>query len=131
MKKLIIPLFLLCLPFSSQAQDTIRIPVPVAKEIVKDLIKGDSVKAELGLIKQRLTLTEDKVTVRDSIIKTYQYKVKDYLTQISSEQAKANYYQKEYKSLAKTNKKLQAKLTFTRVSTGILVGILTYMYITK
>ena len=36
---------------SIQAQDTIKIPTPVAKQIVKDLILGDSAKTELVLTK--------------------------------------------------------------------------------
>ena len=35
--------------FGYAQQDTIKIPAPVAKLIVKDLVSGDSAKAELKL----------------------------------------------------------------------------------
>lgn len=42
--------------------------IPVVKTIVKDLISGDSAKAALYLTDQQLQLTEQKLTLKDSVI---------------------------------------------------------------
>ena len=64
MKYILIILMLLPMFGNAQTQDTVYIPSHVAKQIVKDLISGDSAKAELKLCNENVTLLEKKVTLK-------------------------------------------------------------------
>ena len=121
----------LLLSTTSQAQDTIKIPAPVAKQIVLDLISGDSAKAELGLVQQQLTLTNKVVVLKDSIISNYVQKCNIYDERITNEQAKFNVQGLYVNQLEKSNKKLKIKLIFNKVISGAIIGSLGYLYLTK
>lgn len=133
MKQLII--FLLLLPVFAKAQDTIKIPTPVAKTIAKELVSCDSAKAILELTKEQLTLTENKVVLKDSIIAGHVQKGIMYEERIKNEQQKFEIQGLFVKDLQKQNKKLKVKLLFTKIISGIsiggLVGGLTYILVTK
>lgn len=118
--------------FSQTApQDTVKIPTPVAKQIVKDLIGGDSARAELKLANEQILLLNQKITLKDSIISGHIQKSVMYEDRIKNEQLKFETQGLWVKDLQKENKKLKAKLTFTKILSGILVGGLTYLYIMK
>lgn len=121
----------LLLSTTTQAQDTIKIPAPVAKQIVLDLISGDSAKAELELTQQQLTLTNKVVVLKDSIISSYIQKCNIYDERITNEQAKFNVQGLYVNQLEKSNKKLKVKLIFTKIISGAIVGSLGYLYLTK
>jgi hypothetical protein len=74
MKQLLLVIVFLCSLTTLQAQDTIKIPTPIAKSIIHDLISGDSAKVELKLTKEVLDSTEKKVIVKDSLITKWQNK---------------------------------------------------------
>jgi len=128
MKYLFILLFL---PLFSKSQDTIHIPTPVAKQIAKELVGCDSAKAILELTKEQLTLTEQKVTLKDSIISGHVQKGIMYEERIKNEQLKFDTQGKWVDQLRKQNKKRKAKLLFTKITLSAIVGGLTYLYITK
>jgi len=130
MKQLII-LIAFLLPVAIQAQDTIKIPTPVAKQIVLDLVSGDSAKAILDITKQQLSLTERKVTLKDSIISNYVQKCDIYDQRITNEQAKFNVQGQYVSQLEKNVRKLKATLLFRSGIFTALIGGLTYMYISK
>jgi hypothetical protein len=117
--------------FGYAQQDTVKIPVPVAKQIVKDLISGDSAKAELKLCNENVTLLEKKVVLKDSIISGHVQKGILYEDRIKNEQLKFDAQQKWVDQLRKDNKKLKAKLFFTRMLGTAIVGGLGYLYFTK
>jgi cell division protein FtsL len=130
MKKLLIITLTLGL-VSAKAQDTIKIPMPIAKQIVKDLVECDSLKAIHLLTVEHLTAVEQKVLAQDTLITTYKSKVTDYKTQISAEQQKTSIWQDQHKAMTKKYKKLKATLTFTRITLSAAIGFLGYLYITK
>tara|TARA_B100001564_G_scaffold350024_1_gene353884 strand:- start:760 stop:1167 length:408 start_codon:yes stop_codon:yes gene_type:complete len=72
MKKLIPLIILMMMSFSSFSQNdterSIRLKVPIAKLVIKDLVIGDGAKEELSLLSNKLTLLESKVVLKDSII---------------------------------------------------------------
>jgi hypothetical protein len=117
--------------FGYAQQDTIKIPSPVAKLIVKDLVSGDSAKAELKLCNENITLLEKKVTLKDSIISGHVQKGMLYEERIKNEQLKFDAQQLWVDQLRKDNKKLKAKLIFTRILGTAVVGGLGYLYLTK
>jgi len=117
--------------FGYAQQDTIKIPSPVAKLIVKDLVSGDSAKAELKLCNENVTLLEKKVTLKDSIISGHVQKGMLYEERIKNEQLKFDAQQLWVDQLRKDNKKLKAKLVFTKLLGTAVIGGLGYLYLTK
>ncbi len=86
MKKLLLILFILPL-FSYAQQDTIKLPVYVAKQIVKDLVSGDSAKAELKLTNEHVVLLNQKLGLKDSIISGHVQKGTMYEDRIKNERS--------------------------------------------
>ena len=120
------------IPFLASAQqDTIKIPVPVAKQIVKDLVKGDSAIAESKLCNENVTLLEKKIVLKDSIISGHIQKGILYEDRIKNEQLKFDAQNLWVKDLRKQNKKLKVKLRFIQITGTAIIGGLTYLYITK
>ena len=80
MKKLM-PLILLMMMslkgFSQNVTDStsIQLKKPIAKLVIKDLITGDGAKEELSLSLSKIKLLEQKVVLKDSIIKNLNFKV--------------------------------------------------------
>lgn len=130
MKQLLIILALI-LPAIVKSQDTIKIPTPVAKTIAKELVGCDSSKAILLLTKEQLSLTENKVVLKDSIIINYIRKENVYKQVITNQEQKFELQGQWVNELRKQNKTLKAKLTFTRVISILFTGFITYIYIRK
>jgi len=131
MKYILIILAFLPLFSNAQTQDTIKLPTYVAKQIVKDLISGDSAKAELKLANEHIDLMHQKINLKDSIISGHVQKGLMYEDRIKNEQLKFDAQQKWVDQLRKDNKKLKAKLIFTRILGTAIVGGLGYLYFTK
>lgn len=131
MKHLYTLLLILIPVLAAAQQDTIKIPAPVAKQIVKDLVKCDSVKAELSLTKEQLHYTQLQSQFKDSIITGHVNKGILYEGRIENLQAKFDTQALFVKDLQKQNKKLKVKLLFTRITLSAGIGVLTYMYIRK
>lgn len=112
-------------------QDTVHIPYSVAKQIAKDLVSCDSTKAILEVTKEQLTLTENKVYLKDLTIDMHVKKGIMYEERIKNEQLKFDTQGKFVNQLRKQNKKLKVKLVFTKVTLSAVVGGLTYLYFTK
>jgi len=117
--------------FAKAQQDTIKLPAYVAKQIVKDLVSGDSAKAELKLCSDNVTLLTQKITLKDSIISGHEQKGILYEQRIKNEQLKFDAQALWVKDLQKQNKKLKVKLRFLQVTGTAIVGGLTYLYFTK
>ena len=80
MKKLM-PLILLMMMslkgFSQNVTDStsIQLKKPIAKLVIKDLITGDGLKEELTLSVSKIKLLEQKVVLKDSVIKNLNFQV--------------------------------------------------------
>jgi hypothetical protein len=48
---------------------------PIAKLVIKDLITGDGIKEELSLSVSKIRLLEQKIVLKDSVIKNLDFKV--------------------------------------------------------
>jgi hypothetical protein len=129
MKNLLI--LLLLFPLLVKSQDTIKIPNPIAKQIVKELISCDSSKAVLELTKEQLILTEHQSIIKDSIIFDYVQSGLIYEQRLSNEQIKFKTQQIYTNKLAKSIKKYKAKLLFIKITSSLITGTLTYFYIIK
>jgi uncharacterized protein with ATP-grasp and redox domains len=118
---------LLCLPLLVKSQDTIKIPTPIAKQIAKDLVSCDSIKALHTLTTEELLLTQDKLILKDNIISNYVDKGIMYEERIQNEQSKFKVQELWVEDLRKMNKQLKAKLLYTKISMGVGIAFLGYL----
>jgi hypothetical protein len=125
MKYVLILLF--CLPLFTKAQDTLKIPVPAARQIAKELTICDSLKSVHELTKKQLILTEDKVVLKDSVIDSYKVKCIMYDTIVSNEQKKFAVQKEWTEELRTENKKLRVKLLYTKISMSAVAIFLGYL----
>jgi hypothetical protein len=131
MKYFLIILAFLPLFGNAQTQDTVKIPVHVAKQIVKDLVSGDSAKAELKLTNEHVTLLKSKIVLKDSIISGHKQQLVLCEERVVNEVKKFDAQGLWVKQLQKENKKLKVKMRFIQITGTAIVGGLTYLYITK
>ena len=63
--------------FSQNVTDStsIQLKKPIAKLVIKDLITGDGIKEELSLSISKIKLLEQKVVLKDSVIKNLNFQV--------------------------------------------------------
>jgi hypothetical protein len=120
--------------FSQSATDTIPVkcfPIPVVRLIVKDLLSGDSAKAELKLANQHIVVIEDKVKLKDSIIVIMDIKEKNYLKIIDSERQKFGIMENYSKTLEKDLRRERVKNKFTKLVSGAGLAVLGFFLIVK
>jgi hypothetical protein len=121
MKYLLILLF--CFPLIVKSQDTtVKMSTSTARRVAKDLVICDSVKAMLELTKEQLSLTEQKVVLKDSIIDQHTHKGLVYEERIKNEQDKFKIQGMWVEDLRKQNKKPKANLTFTKIVLSVALG---------
>jgi hypothetical protein len=120
---------LFCLPLLVKSQDTIKIPTPIAKQIARDLVSCDSIKALHTLTIEELILTQDKLILKDNIISNYVDKGVMYEERIQNEQSKFKVQGMWVDDLRKENKKLKVKVLYTKISMGAIIGFLGYLLI--
>ena len=115
-------------PAVDEYKDTTKIIIPayIAKQIVLDLMSGDSAKSQLTILYDMYKATEQKTKVQDSMIGAYQVKNQAYAKQILLYKEKEVQYIDYTKNLKKDVKKAKLK---NHLATGagmlaILGGIL-------
>jgi len=106
-------------------------PVPVVKQIMKDLLIGDEAKAQLKLSDSLLVLTEQKVQIQDSIIGNMKHKEDNYLKDIEIQNQKYVILEDYSKKLEKDLKKQKVKHKFTSILSGSVIALLTALLIVK
>jgi hypothetical protein len=106
-------------------------PVPVVKQIMKDLLVGDQAKAQLKLSDSLLVLTEQKVQIQDSIIGDMKLKEYNYLKEIDIQNQKYLISENYSKQLEKNLKKLKVKNKFTSILSSSAILILGTFLIIK
>jgi hypothetical protein len=142
MKKLIALVILLNLSLTAFSQtDTSNkkptqepvkcLPVSTFKEIAKDLLKGDSAKAELKLANEQIVMLEQKVALKDSVIVTMQQKEENYKTIIGAHEEKFSTLENYTKSVELKLKKEKVKNKFKSFIGGGLVAVLTVLLVIK
>lgn len=139
-KKLILLIGILTLSLQGFSQNVtpsitdtqvVVLPVKVAKEIAKDLLRGDSAITELKLANSQIKQLEIKSEYQDSIIIYLREKEKNYVTLIDGEKRKNEILNDEIKKTQKELKKVSAKKTFYNLVSGAIIVTLSYLYITK
>jgi len=106
-------------------------PIPVVKQITKDLLSGDSAKAQLKLTEQQLSQTEKIVEKKDSVISIMRVKEENYNTIITVQNEKYSILESHTKQLEWDLKKLKVKNKFTSIISGTAVIVLSTLLIIK
>ena len=112
-------------------QPTKCFPIPVVKQITKDLLSGDSAKAQLKLTEQQLLKTENKVVMKDSVISLLRIKEINYQTIIGAQDQKYSILENHTKKVELNLKKEKLKNKFTSGLAGIAILTLTFLLITN
>jgi hypothetical protein len=112
-------------------QPTKCFPIPVVKQITKDLLSGDSAKAQLKLTEQQLLETETKVVMKDSVISLLRTKESNYQTIIGAQDQKYSILENHTKKIELNLKKEKLKNKFTSSLAGIAILTLTFLLITN
>lgn len=131
---MLISLLFVSLTVFSQTDTTTNtktFPIPVVRLIMKDLLSGDSAKAELKLTEQQLLETEKKIFFKDSVIYTLRLKETNYLTIVDAEKEKFQIIEKYSKKLEWDLKKEKVKNKFKSIVSFGIIGVLSFFLITK
>jgi len=122
----------------STTDSVITLPKNVAKEVVKDIMRNDSLEAELKtsnanqvLLKVSLSASDSIIKSKDDIIKLWVLKENNYLTIIDlKDQQKAN-LESLNKIIAADLRKAKRKSSVKSIVSTAIIGALTYLYIVK
>ncbi len=106
-------------------------PIPVVRQIMKDVISGDSAKAQLKLTEEMLSETEKKVVMKDSVIITLRMKETNYLTMIDAEKQKFQIQENYSKKLEWDLKKEKVKNKFKSILGTGIIAVMGFFLITK
>lgn len=140
---LIITVFLTSTAFSQKSTEktsvknedsTIRISKAVARQILKDIYRNDSLKAELYVIQENYKLLESNVSLKDSIISNknsvidaYKEREKNFneIISLKDKQIKeyTEYSDKLKTDINKSKKKVKLGISATVLSSLLAIGL--------
>ena len=112
-------------------QPTKCFPIPIVKQITKDLMSGDSAKIQLTLTNQQLDETEKKVILQDSVISLLRVKETNYQTIIEAQTQKYSVLENHTNNLEWNLKKEKVKNKFTSILSSGIIVVLTILLIIK
>ena len=112
--------------FSQTVTDStsIQLKKPIAKLVIKDLIKGDGAKKELVLYSDKIKLFKEKIILKDSIIFNLNGKVNNFNSILTTKSDQLSLSQELSKKLEQDLKKQKFKNKLT-TGAGILAVIVT------
>lgn len=117
--------------------DTDSIPInkvislTIAREIVKDLARCDSIKVELDMANGLIIENNNKSILKDSIISIYKEKEIRYLDFIKNQSQKYELLESTKKYLEDSLRKEKTKNTINQIFIGLSILGLTYSIIFK
>lgn len=117
--------------------DTDSIPInkvislTIAREIVKDLARCDSIKVELDMANGLILENNNKSILKDSIISIYKEKEIRYLDFIKNQSQKYELLESTKKYLEDSLRKEKTKNTINQIFIGLSILGLTYSIIFK
>lgn len=106
-------------------------PIPVVKLIIKDLLSGDSAKAQLVLTEDQLKKTEKLVSLKDSIILKQEDKIKIYDEIIVQKDGIIKIMDKKISDTNRELKKEKFKNKLTKIVGSSITAILAVFLIIK
>ena len=112
--------------FSQKGTDSVpskTFPIPVVKLIVKDLLSGDSAKAQLELTKKELDKTNHIVQLKDSVIWGLNMKIDNFQNILKLERDKFVLLESQTKKLERELKiqKIKSRIFGSLTTVGVVV----------
>ena len=135
MKRLIVLIILIMMSFTSFSQtDTdstsIRLQVPIAKLVIKDLITGDAAKQQLIVTDTILQKKDIQLHAKDTIISNLNLQIVNFNKIIATKDKQKQIQENLQKDLEKALKKAKRREFLYKVGT-IAGGVFTVLYLTK
>jgi hypothetical protein len=116
-------------------KDTVTNPLPVAQPVLvaaaKDLVELDGAKQIITIKDSVITLTEARITGKDSVIAVFVKKEGTYKNIMFNQDTQIKDWKFQYNALQLQNAKLKAKNKFTKIGAGLVVGGLVYLMVAK
>ena len=116
---------------ATTTQEFIKIPVPVVKRIVVDLVNGDSAIAQLTQANLHIAELETKSQMQDDMISTFRTVDENNRKIIDGLERKVVILEGEFKTVSKELKKQKVKSKFTNLMSSGTILTLAYFLITK
>ena len=116
---------------ATTTQEFIKIPVPVVKRIVVDLVNGDSAIAQLTQANLHIAELETKSQMQDDMISTFRTVDENNRKIIDGLERKVVILESEFKTVSKELKKQKVKSKFTNLMSSGTILTLAYFLITK
>jgi len=119
MKKLFLLTFLTMMSLKGFSQSdtidstSIQLKTPIAKLVIKDLINGDSVKKELSLITTKVSLLENKLFLKDSVISNLNFQINNFNSILHTKSS-------QFQLAEDLNKKLMLSLKKQKIKTKLM-----------
>lgn len=98
---------------------------------MKDVLSGDSAKAQLKLTIEEVSQLENKISLKDSVITVLRLKEDNYKTIIDSEKQKFEIIERYSKKLEFDLKKEKVKNKFKSILGTGVIAVLGFFLITK
>lgn len=121
---------------TSITDSVIILPKAVAKEVAKDIIRKDSVQAQLKIVQNSLILSEKNNELKDSVISNQNQQItlwvekgKNYETTIMLKDEQKKNLELAIKPLQDELKKAKRNLRNTKIGAGIVTLFLGYIII--
>jgi hypothetical protein len=114
-------------------EDTITNPLPIAQPVLvaaaKDLVELDGAKQTLVVKDSIITLNEERIFVKDSIIMKFEEKDSNSKIMIAVREKQIKDWQDQYGQLQAQNKKLKLRMQLTKIGAGLAIGGLTFLLV--
>jgi len=110
--------------FSQNDTTRVHISVPIARLVIKDLIKGDAAVQEINLLEAKVNLLEEKTAAQDSVIALQKQQLDNLTRVLENKDGQMKVQQELVVRVQKDLKITRAKNTVLKASNGIaIVGI--------
>lgn len=113
--------------FSQNATETdtskVLLPVPIARLVIQDLIRADASKEEIKLLLNKITILEEQLAVKDSIIVIKDNQINNFTTIVNNKETQIQVHVTAVSELKLDLKKEKTKAKITSFATGGLVVV--------
>lgn len=119
-------------------KSSVNLPEKVAKEVVKDIYRGDSLQSELNVVNDNYKILQSNsiykdsiISIKDSLISLYKLKENSFNALLDLKDQKYNLLLPTVNQLNKDLKKQKRKTTFHDLGLSAIILGLTYLLIKK
>jgi hypothetical protein len=116
---------------TTNKDSVVVLPAKVAKLIAKDLVAYDGLKLEHKVTLELVTGLESKIGTQSSIIKQYEVKDVQWKQMITNYDSQVLAYKNMTNSLQNDLRKAKVRGFYNKFGLSLIIGGLTYLYITK